>query len=59
MRACIGWQRDGSCSGCWPSGDLVAVLVLLLLLLLLLLVLLLLLLLLLLQVVNASIDSSR
>jgi hypothetical protein len=41
MRARIGWQRDGSCSGCWSSGDLVLlVLVLLVLLVLVLLVLL-------------------
>ena len=39
MRARIGWQRDGSCSDCWPSSDLALLLLLVLLLLLLLLLL--------------------
>jgi uncharacterized protein (TIGR03382 family) len=33
MRVRIGWQRDGSCSGCWPGGGLAPLLLLLLLLL--------------------------
>jgi hypothetical protein len=48
MRARIGWQRDGACSGCRPSGNLVLLRLLRLRLLLLLLLLRLLLLLLLL-----------